>query len=1309
MVKKTLIQLYRIIFWILGIALALMLIIALAIQFIVFPNINQYKDDIAQYLSGKANQKIVIGEILVDWKKFDPHLSLSNITLFDAQNRPALQLNNTEVLVSWLSLLKLEPHLAELRLQTPELTVRRLKNGEIFVAGISTQGTSKPELANWLLRQSKLKVKNAKIVWIDERRNAPPLSLNQLNLEVLSPPWKSILKQHRLSISAVPSVGTKTPVTLYSQFYGNDISQLEKWHGDLTMHLRNAQIPDFNTWLDFPFLLHAAAGNAAVFLTFNHNKIQSVKANLNLNHINLKLKPTLPNVLLDVLAGEIDWDETPIKKSLVLKNVQISQQDLHLKNIQASISEDLANKNHLQTVNLSMDEVDLSNIHHLSSLLPIAPEQLEHINGLAPKGKVNKISFSWLGKALNEKTITQAYEIKGKFNGLSINAYQNTPGFTNFTGELNADEKNGSLKLSTEKASVDFKEVLRFPTPIDKLNGLITWNVINKNNQTSVRINTHQLNIENPHLRGFLHAKLLVDDKGETIDLTGQFNKIDLKFASNYYPKILNDDTLNWLDNSILSGSGENIKVTLKGNLSDFPFVDANDHLDPKKGLFRVTADIKDGVIEYNKDWPRVEEVDLKMLFEGNRMVLKANKGRQLGNQITQATITIPHLDSNEPELIINGNVEGPVSEGVLFINKSPVSALTQGFTDHLKASGNGQLSLNLSIPLNHAEDAKVKGIYQMTNASLVQDDLPDLSQINGSLEFTEHDLNASNVKGISFGAPLVANISSGQDKLIRVNVKGKSTPELISHYIPNSQHFISGSSEFSADIVIQKPQVSLNIRSDLLGIISYLPAPLNKAANVRLPIMIDKKDAQNGELININIGQILAAKISSKFERGESQLDNINIRFSQGNSGLADNTLSNNGSLINNSKGLYVRGELDYLDLDAWRAVVKDLTSTGSTSSVMLPVQKIAVKINTLDAFGRRFNQLNLSNKANKEGFVAVVDSREITGDLQWQNQSNGKLIARLTHLMIPDDSPKSTYANPLLPVIVVNKASAKLNQIYPSLDVTAHQFDFKGKSMGGLELVADPQDNNWNIEKFKLINADSTISADGAWSNVYTNPMTRFNVVWEIQDLGKTLQRLGYPDTIKGGEGELKGQLNWSGSPHEFDVLALNGNLKFEVRQGEVLKVQSGVGRLLGLVTLQSLPRRLTLDFKDLFSNGFAFDKIKARVSIDKGIMRSDNFNMTGPAADVDITGETNLKMETQKLKVKVYPHISDSLSLAALAGGPLVGAVAFLAQKVLKDPLNQIASTEYDIIGTWDNPQEVASEKKSQEKPPNIMTPK
>ncbi|MGQ0441833.1 MAG: YhdP family protein, partial [Methylophilaceae bacterium] len=199
----------------------------------------------------------------------------------------------------------------------------------------------------------------------------------------------------------------------------------------------------------------------------------------------------------------------------------------------------------------------------------------------------------------------------------------------------------------------------------------------------------------------------------------------------------------------------------------------------------------------------------------------------------------------------------------------------------------------------------------------------------------------------------------------------------------------------------------------------------------------------------------------------------------------------------------------------------------------------------------------------------------------------------------------------------------------------------------------------------------------------------------VLTADDIGKTLKRFGQPDAVKGGKAEVAGQLKWPGSPHEFETNGLSGNFKLDATKGQILKAQPGVGRLFGLLSLQSLPRRLSLDFRDLFSEGFAFDKISATARIDSGIMRSDDFFMTGPAAESKIKGEMNLQKETQNLKVKVIPHISDSLSLAALAGGPIAGAAAFVAQKILKDPFNKIVQSEYVITGTWDNPQEVESD--------------
>ena len=271
--------------------------------------------------------------------------------------------------------------------------------------------------------------------------------------------------------------------------------------------------------------------------------------------------------------------------------------------------------------------------------------------------------------------------------------------------------------------------------------------------------------------------------------------------------------------------------------------------------------------------------------------------------------------------------------------------------------------------------------------------------------------------------------------------------------------------------------------------------------------------------------------------------------------------------------------------------------------------------------------------------------------------------------------------------------------DRAYPALDVIAENFQIGEKQLGKLTLNAYESQDDWVIQKLNITNSDSTLNADGTWQNWTRRPNTniKFNLVTD--NIGKTLKRFGQPDMVKGGEAEMTGQLQWPGSPHEFDAGALSGNFTLDAKKGQILKVQPGVGRLLGLLSLQSLPRRLTLDFRDLFSEGFAFDKIGATAQINNGVLRSDNFLMDGPAAEAYIKGETNLKAETQNLNVKVIPHVSDTLSLAALAGGPIAGAAAFVAQKILKDPFNKIASTEYVIGGTWNNPQEVKLDKGEQ----------
>jgi uncharacterized protein YhdP len=258
------------------------------------------------------------------------------------------------------------------------------------------------------------------------------------------------------------------------------------------------------------------------------------------------------------------------------------------------------------------------------------------------------------------------------------------------------------------------------------------------------------------------------------------------------------------------------------------------------------------------------------------------------------------------------------------------------------------------------------------------------------------------------------------------------------------------------------------------------------------------------------------------------------------------------------------------------------------------------------------------------------------------------------------------------------------------PALDITAEQFIVKDRPLGRLEVAAVPEGRDWRLERLLLSNPESNLTLDGVWQLTLPRPTTRVNLRLETSDIGKLLTRLGQPEGVQRGTAKLEGSLSWNGSPYELDYPTMTGNLALEAAKGQFVKLDPGIGKLLGVMNLQSLPRRVSLDFRDVFSEGFAFDEIVGAAKIDRGNASTENFRVRGPAASIVMRGEVDLAQETQNLRVRITPQLTESVAIAgALIGGPIVGAAAYLAQKVLKDPFGQAASFEYDVTGKWSEP--------------------
>ncbi len=1301
MIKSYLHKFSRIALYLVSLCLFVMLVIALLLRFLVLPNIDRYKDKIANYVSATAGQKITIGQIQAHWDGINPHLSLRNIDVFDSDHRSALNFKHIDSNISWLSLPLFEARLNKLVIYSPELMIRRDANGKVFVAGIDMSGSSNPAAANWLLKQANVEVLNAKVIWQDDFRKAPPLSLNKLNLHLINPALQRLIGRHEFKLSATPSIGSAAPILISGHYYGRDVSKWTTWHGQIVATVKNTDLSVWKPWIDYPYELQAGFGSAKVMLNFSDAKLEKITSDFALTNVTVKLNATTEAFTFKELSGQFNQQTRANEQEFKAENIKlVADHGLNIKKADARVVSKNIKGRLMFNADLSLDVLELEVLNKIAPYFPLPETLLKPLNNIAPVGTLQNLKLHWVG----DQTKPTEYSISSAFNSLSINAYERMPGFTNLAGNITLNEHGGELKLNAKNALLDAKQVLRWPVPIDQLIGQFNW----KTNAGITTFTTKNLNIANAHLTGHINATYIANGiKGGNLDLQAKLGNGNIKYAPYYYPTTLGKDTLHWLDTSILSGRADDINVAVKGNLADFPFVDQNHRVDHAQGLFKVTAKISDAKIEYGTGWPQIEGLGLDMLFEGTRMELKANKGHLFGNQIISSHIQIPVLDADYPMLNIVSEVQGSVTEAIKFVNNSPVKEVAQGFTGDLKTLGNGKLHLTLKIPLNEVENSKYKGIYEIINGTIAADatlGLPELSRINGKLNFTESGLQATNINTWTYGGATQISLNTSKDKIIHVTAHGRATDSAIKQMLGMASltDYINGAADWTGNITIKKPFVDISLRSNLVGMALNLPAPFNKSAAEQSLLRIDKKQlSATTDSLTIGFSNLLNAKILL-LKRDDG------ISIDRGEIGI------HTSAELPAQKGLSIRGTLDYLDADAWREVFSSSTNNkASGSASALNINKAEFNIKSLVIFERSLNAVFVSMQPNSDGWKSSLTSKEINGNIQWVNANNGKLIARLKNFSVPnptDNNATNTSSNandsniPTAP----KKDFVKLIQHYPALDIIAYNFEVGQKKLGKLELIAVPNNEDWSIQKLKISNEDSTLTADGEWHNWKHNPNTRLNFNWDIAHLDKTLRRFGQPDTIKGGAANLSGQLSWDGSPHQFETDGLNGSFKLKATKGQIVKMQPGVGRLLGLLSLQSLPRRLSLDFRDLFSSGFAYDVISATATVNNGIMRSDDFYMTGPAADVTIKGETNLQKETLNLKIKVVPNVSDSLSLAAFAGGPIVGIAAFLAQKILKDPLNKISSTEYHIVGTWDNPQEVTTEKPNTEKD-NISSPK
>ena len=189
----------------------------------------------------------------------------------------------------------------------------------------------------------------------------------------------------------------------------------------------------------------------------------------------------------------------------------------------------------------------------------------------------------------------------------------------------------------------------------------------------------------------------------------------------------------------------------------------------------------------------------------------------------------------------------------------------------------------------------------------------------------------------------------------------------------------------------------------------------------------------------------------------------------------------------------------------------------------------------------------------------------------------------------------------------------------------------------------------------------------------------------------IGETLTAFGYPGAgIARGKTEAELIAQWPAALPDFTLERIEGVLTFQVGPGQLLDLEPGMGRMVGLFNVQNLIRRLSLDFSDLFQPGMGFDQISGAITFKRGQAYTDRLIMDAPAAQMQMQGRIGLQARDYDQQITVTPRLGGALPLAgALAGGPAVGAAVFLAERLLQKGIENITRYRYTLKGSWDNP--------------------
>lgn len=1219
---------FRTLFWV---AMAVYFAIAvtlLVLRYGVLPRVDSWRPQIEQAASQALGGEVRIGRVEADWRGLNPRLAFHDVRVHDTGGAsPVLDIPSATGVLSWRSVLQLTPRFLSLQIDGVALRLRRDAENRLWAAGRSFslegggEGMSLDDPAlKWIAAQKEVVLRGATLVWQDDLRAAPPLTLAQVHLRLRNGPFS-----HALVLNAAPppalARGISVRAAIDRSFFslatlGDLRDTARQWRGQVYAELEDAEPVAWRPWADVPTGAHGRAAFRA-------------------------------------------WGQ--------LQEGKLAQVTL-----------DLA----LRDLRMESDELDIGlRMGAFQARLEGAPGDV-------------------LAGALEPEM-------------------------------LRTHERDG-LALQFTARDMSLRAGAVFDPGLPDLREVSADLSLNRPDDGPLVLRVRQALIENDDLRATLQGEWRDEGSSSagTADLSGQLERVSLPMLWRYLPSEVSGDARQWLSQGLVAGQVSGAAFTVRGDLAQFPFDGEGD-----PGNFRVAGSVAGAIVDYapprptRKGWPRLE--GLSGTFEMLRDTLSLRTQGGLVRVTPRHAVAletveavIPNMNRQGVHVKVEGTSQGDAAAYLALSGASPLGTLLDGLLDDTRATGQWQVPIKLDIPLLDVDDTTVAGSILFDGGEVRQwADIPPLRQVRGRLGFTEKGMSAHDITGQFLGGGFRLNGELASDKP-GLAFTGTASAAGIQQLSPSAGlKRLSGQTPYTGKLVMNAAkQVDVYVASDLRGLALDFPAPFGKAAVAPLPLQAEWTAAQDAGPDNRRWLTVTAGEnINMLFERHMGQ---------QGGAYFRRGALGVERAASLPEAGMSVSARVPVFDVGAWQVVDEEFSGNGavapgvvsgaaasagakpgatkpaqaaaSRDETLFPgVQRISLQAGKLQMGGHTFDDANLyATRPAADQWRVELASRQAEGAVSWREASGaiaGQVTARFKRLALGEAPEPGAHDKPAPKPEgdeEPNFSEDALSDL-PGVDLRVDSLALYGRELGELDLEGTNQERGrrWQLDRLTLKTPEGTLSATGTWRTSGLDRGLTTDARLEVSDLGKLLGRLGFPDRVSGGHGEIKGKLAWRNLPWRHDYADLTGTLDASLDNGRFVHLKSRSARLLELLSLQSAQRLARLDLNPVSAlrEGFPFDTLRTQQRFANGRVSTEGFKVTGPAATIVLAGSTDLINEQLDLHAVVIPNLdaSGAAIAAGIAVNPIIGIGAFLTQWLLKAPLARAMTAEYSVQGNWEDP--------------------